>query len=133
MNAAQAAYRGQFVTDAVATASPAKLLTMLYDRLVLDLVRSETAFRDGESEAGSNHLLHAQEIIIELRCSLDVDAWTGGPGLAALYGYLLTELIRANIARDADSVERCRGHVEPLRDAWTEAALRGLPYAAAAS
>ena len=128
-----AAYRGQFVSDTVATASPARLLTMLYDRLVLDLVRAEQGFRDGSRETGSNHLLHAQDIVVELRCSLDVDAWSGGPGLAALYTYLLTELIQANLAADADSVARCRSHIEPLRDAWTEAAMRGLQSAEVAS
>ena len=70
---------------------------------------------------------------MELRCSLDVDAWSGGPGLAALYTYLLTELIQANLAADADSVARCRSHIEPLRDAWTEAAMRGLQTAEVAS
>jgi flagellar protein FliS len=129
---AAAAYHGQFVSDAVATASPARLLTMIYDRLVLDLVRAEQAFGDSDIESGSRHLIHAQEIVIELRCSLDVDAWSGGPGLAALYTYLLTELINANMARDVESIVRCRGHVEPLRDAWTEAALRGLPQAVGA-
>jgi flagellar protein FliS len=126
-----AAYRGQFIADTVATASPARLLTMLYDRLVLDLVRGEERFRDGDREGGSRHLLHAQDIVIELRCSLDVEAWSGGPGLASLYAYLLSELINANLAADADSVARCRAHIEPLRDAWTEAAVRGLPAAEA--
>ena len=58
---------------------------------------------------------------------------SGGPGLAALYTYLLTELIQANLGADPDSIARCRGHIEPLRDAWTEAAMRGLASAEVAS
>lgn len=114
--------RNRYLQDSVSTASPGKLLVMLYDRLVLDLVHGEDALRAGEREAANDKLNHAQEIILELRTTLDVDAWAGAPGLANLYGYLLTELIGANIARDADRVAICRGMIEPLRDAWREAA-----------
>ncbi|GAA2504631.1 flagellar export chaperone FliS [Winogradskya consettensis] len=113
----------RYLQDSINTASPAKLLIMLYDRLVMDLVQGEESLRNGEREVANDKLNHAQEIILELRTTLDVDAWAGAPGLANLYGYLLTELIGANIARDADRVATCRGMIEPLRDAWREAAL----------
>lgn len=114
--------RNRYLTDSVNTASPGKLLVMLYDRLVLDLAQAEEALRTGDRDQASERLTHAQDIILELRTTLDVDAWDGAPGLASLYGFLLTELIQANIKRDADKVSACRGIVEPLRDAWREAA-----------
>ena len=114
--------RNRYLQDSISTASPGKLLIMLYDRLVMDLVHGEEALRTGERELANDKINHAQEIILELRTTLDVDAWAGAPGLANLYGYLLTELIGANIARDADRVATCRGMIEPLRDAWREAA-----------
>ena len=117
------AYRGQFVADSVATASPARLLTMLYDRLVLDLVRAEQAYAAGQDQEGTAQLVHAQDILVELRCSLDVDRWSGGPGLASLYSYLLTQLIEMSASHDVDGVARVRGMVEDLRDAWRHAAL----------
>jgi flagellar protein FliS len=95
---------------------------MLYDRLVTDLFQGEEALRADDRELSAERLTHAQEIILELRTTLDVDAWSGAPGLASLYGFLLTELIQANIKRDADKVASCRALVEPLRDAWREAA-----------
>jgi len=118
--------RDRYLSDSVNTASPAKLLIMLYDRLVLDLAHGEEALRGGEREAAHYRLTHAQEIILELRTSLDVEAWSGAPGLAGLYGFLLTELIGANIGRDADRVAACRAIVEPLRDAWREAATAAV-------
>jgi flagellar protein FliS len=63
---------------------------------------------------------------MELRTTLDVEAWVGAPGLANLYGFLFTELIAANIGRDADRVMACRNLVEPLRDAWREAAASAV-------
>ena len=114
--------RDRYLQDTINTASPAKLLIMLYDRLILDLGHGEEAIRNGDRELGSAKVMHAQEIILELRATLDTDAWAGAAGLASLYGFLLTELIQANVGRDADQVAACRGLVEPLRDAWREAA-----------
>jgi len=65
--------------------------------------------------------MHAQDIVSELRGSLDVTMWEGAAGLAQLYGFLFSRLIRANVRADADLVAECRGLVEPLRDAWREA------------
>ena len=114
--------RERYLQESISTASPGKLLVMLYDRLVLDLAQGEEALRTGDRDMAAERITHAQEIILELRTTLDVDAWEGGPGLAALYGFLLTELIQANIKRNADQVASCRALIEPLRDAWRGAA-----------
>ena len=122
MNSPQSAY----LESSVATASPARLLVMLCDRMVLDLTRGLEAQKTGDTAAAHRELLHAQEIVLELRTSLDMDAWSGAPALANLYGWMLTELIGANIAKDADRVAACRALVEPQRDAWREAAAAAV-------
>ena len=114
--------RDKYVQDAVSTASPATLLIMLYDRLVLDLLRAETALRSGKTDQGNEQLQHAQDIISELANTLDVSAWDGAKQLMAVYTFLLTSLVEANIERDADKVAMCRELVEPLQDAWQQAA-----------
>lgn len=113
---------GRYGGDAVTTASPARLLVMLFDRLVLDLARAEHAIAAGEREAWNTQLQHAQDILAELLSSLDQDAWDGGPGLAGLYTWMIAELTRANIAADAGKVAACREMADQLRDAWTQAA-----------
>lgn len=113
---------GRFRAEAVATASPVTLLTMLYDRLLLDLDRGAAALEAGDRAEANGQLTHAQAIVHELRASLDLEAWSGAPGLASVYGFLLTELVGANIARDAARVRACRDLVAPLREAWHEAA-----------
>jgi flagellar protein FliS len=124
-----ASLRARYLGDRVATASPHQLLVMLYDRLAVDLERAEDALTQGDRETGREQLQHAQEIVLELRASLNVDVWDGGPRLAALYGWLVTELIQANLKGDLRRVRDCRKVVEPLRDAWREAAasLATLP------
>jgi flagellar secretion chaperone FliS len=118
--------RDRYLQDSVNTASPGKLLIMLYDRLVLDLMKGEEALRSQQREQAHEQLTHAQEIVLELRTSLDVDAWSGAPALANLYGWMLTELIGANIGRDAERVAAVRSLVEPLRDTWREAAAAAV-------
>lgn len=114
--------RMRYVTDSVETASPARLLVKLYDRLVLDLQRGEQAIIDGDAVTANDQLLHAQDIITELHATLDVDAWAGGPGLAQIYEFALRELIAANIGREAERVAAVRALFEPLRDSWRQAA-----------
>jgi flagellar protein FliS len=98
---------------------------MLYDRLVLDLNRGEQAQRAGDRGTATSSLGHAQEIVAELLSSLDQSAWDGGPRLAAIYTWLLKELIGAIVTGDAERTAACRACAEPLRDAWAEAATQG--------
>jgi flagellar protein FliS len=115
------ALRGRYVSNSVSTASPARLLTMLYDRLVLDLQQAEKALLT-DAAAARDLVPHAQSIILELRTSLDPVKWSGGPKLSALYQFMFEQLVAANTRRDGSLVTGVRALVEPLRDAWHEAA-----------
>jgi len=114
--------RAQYTADAVLSATPVQLVTMLYDRLMLDLSRAEVAQVAGNWPAASEQLLHAQAIIAELSSSLKIDVWDGGEGLLALYGYTSTALVNANVHRDVALTREVTGLLEPLRQAWHEAA-----------
>ncbi len=118
-NAARAAYVGSSVN----TASPARLLVMLYDRLVLDVQRALDCQRAADHLAASGHLMHAQEIVLELQSSLRLDVWEGAEKLSAIYAWLHGELVRANVSRDVAVTEGCLTTVQPLAEAWREAAL----------
>ena len=117
-----ASLRARYLGDSVATASPQRILVMLYDRLALDLERAQQAAVAGDRQEANEQLQHGQAIVYELLSSLQVDAWEGGPRLAALYNWLLTELVQANLKQDVNRISSCRQVVEPLRDAWRQAA-----------
>ncbi len=85
---AQAA-RLRYLTDKVSTATPAQLIVMLYDRLGVDIERAASAQVEGDLAGVSAALLHAQQIVSELRASLDTSAWSGAENLASLYQYML--------------------------------------------
>jgi flagellar secretion chaperone FliS len=111
-----------YLRETVLSATPAQLVTMLYDRLLLDLARAEAAQIEQNWVAAGKHLLHAQDIVTELASSLDVDAWSGGRDLMALYTYLGRRLIAANVQRDVAITRECSTHLGPLRWAWLAAA-----------
>lgn len=112
-----------YVQASVETASPARLLVMLYDRLSLDCRRALAAQESGDHLAAHPQLLHAQEIIAMLQSSLRPDVWDGGEALKGLYSYLMVELVRANVDHDAARTAHCLDLVDGLAEAWREAAL----------
>ncbi len=114
--------RDRYLGDNVTTASPAKLVTMLYDRLLRDLTQAEAGLASNDLAAVNEQLVHAQEIVWELTAGLDPTKWAGGPALASLYQFLLDELIAANVGKNAELIVACRILVAPLRDAWHQAA-----------
>ena len=127
-----AAQRNQYLADSILSAPPARLLTMLYDRLLLDLGRAETAQQTANWPVASENLLHGQAIIAELISSLKTDAWDGADGLLGLYNYAFTALVNANIQRDPALTREAIELLEPLRQAWHEAAA-AVPAPSAAT
>lgn len=116
-------YAQNYVNQSVATASPERLLIMLLDRLVLDVQRAIQSQEVGDHAEASPQLIHAQEIVLELRSSLKMDVWDGAAQLASIYDWLYSQLIKANISRDVAMTRECLGIIEPLAETWREAAL----------
>lgn len=116
---AQSAYR----ENAVATASPARLLVMLVERLVLDGERALAAQQSGAWAEAHRHLLHAQDIVAELEASLDVDRMLGGRQLASLYQFLRGLLVEANVRRSPERTGEALHLSRQLCDTWREAAM----------
>ncbi|MGZ4437609.1 MAG: flagellar export chaperone FliS [Nocardioidaceae bacterium] len=114
--------RNAYLGQSVGTASPARLLVMLYDRLVLDVSRAIEAQEASDVMTANTNLIHAQEIVLELRTSLKLDAWEGAERLASIYAWLHGELVRANIRKDVAITRDCLAIVEPLAETWREAA-----------
>jgi flagellar protein FliS len=118
--------QARYASDAAATVTPARLLTMLYDRLVQDLSVAEAAMRARDTQAIGKRIGRAQEILLELHATLDLRVWPEGEPLARLYLWIVGELSQARLRHDPQRVADCRELVEPLRDAWHEAANRQL-------
>ena len=75
--------RSKYVSDAVHTMSPGRMIVALYDRVVLDLERAAAGITAKDIYAAHTALIHAQQILGELLNALDVKQWSGGANLAA--------------------------------------------------
>jgi flagellar protein FliS len=117
------AARARYASDNTDTASPARLLTMLYDRLVSDLASAEAAMERGDIAVTGERIGRAQEILLELAASLDIEAWPEGEPLRRLYFWIVSELWTARLRKQPEKVSECRQLIEPLRDAWRAAAI----------
>jgi flagellar protein FliS len=104
-----------------AAVPPARLLVMLYDRLVRDLDDAEVSLTTGDRAGARIALLHAQEIVSELESALDPSVWSAAVELSSIYVYLQGRLVNANIHQDLNAVAECRAAIDPLREAWTQA------------
>jgi flagellar protein FliS len=112
----------RYVQDSIITASPGRLLVMLYDRLALDLARAGDALATGDRQTAHSRLIHAQDIVSALDASLDHTAgWAASQNLAALYTWLSVELVQVNVRGDLVRLQACRDVVEPLRQSWHQA------------
>jgi len=114
--------RAQLNREAILSASPARLLTMLYDRLLVDLNRAEAAQLAADWPVASENLVHAQSIIAELISSLNSELWSGATQLHSLYAFATQLLIDANIKRDPALTRQAITLIEPLRQTSHEAA-----------
>jgi len=105
----------------IETAAPAELVLMLYNR-ALRTMEEATGYLERKDMEGSNRSLQkAQDIVDELRFSLNVSA--GGQlarDLAAVYDYVGSRLLMANIRKDASLVSEAAKVLTEIRDGWAE-------------
>jgi flagellar protein FliS len=114
---AAAAYQDHKIT----TASPTRIVVLIFERLTLDLERAITALDTNQSP--HEHLIHAQELLTALLDALDTNAWEHAPQLASIYLTVHRDLITANIDNNPQLIHSALTIITGLKDAWTQAAL----------
>ena len=112
--------------NSVDTASPARLIVMLYEGVVTALDKAAVALTTPvDVELAHKELTRCQDIVLELMQALNHDAGEMAVRLATIYEYCHHQLVRANAAKDFDHAQPVRDIFADLRDAWTEIADTG--------
>jgi flagellar secretion chaperone FliS len=109
----------------VDTASPGKLILMLFDGALRFLHVAEDGFRETDprvrQETIHNNLIKTQNIIMELQRCLNVrDGGDFAVNMFRLYDFMLTRLIDANTKKDPEGVRVVIRLLGEVRGAWDE-------------
>lgn len=107
-----------YETNNVTTASPRKLLTMLYGGAIRFCRLAEIAIDEKNMEKKNDYLKRAQDILSELSISLNFEAGEMAAQLSSLYAFMTRELIEANLRMDGRRVKQVREMLEELLEAW---------------
>ena len=116
------AYR-KYLAQQVMSASPAKLVAMLYDRAITLLHDAVGAIEADDIERRWRANGKATEVICELWQALDREA--GGEiaeNLNRLYGFMMMHLTMVDAENSAQAAREVIGLLEPLRRSWNELA-----------
>ena len=116
----QAQIYATYKNSTVETASPGKLLLMLYDAAIRDLDIAMQGVAEKDIAGAHKRIIRAQDIITEFMCTLNMDYELSGK-LLLLYEYLHRRLVEANIHKDVEIIAEVRGFLVELRDSWQEA------------
>ncbi len=116
------AYRQVSVETSVGSASPYRLVEMLFDGYMEALAQAKGAMQLKQIEVKGKAIGRAARIVDEgLKAGLNL---TDGGRLAAdlrdLYEYVSMRLVLANVRNDLSILDECVRLIEPLRQAWKD-------------
>ena len=108
----------------IKTASPGKLIILLYDEAIRQLDNGVQVLGSGSKKLDevNNSVLRAQDMITELMVSLDFEkAPEIARNLFNLYMYFNQQLTQGNLKKDIKPLKEVKKMMADLRDAWKQA------------
>ena len=107
------------------TASPGKLILMLYDGALKFIDAAKLGFQEKNTrefnEKINNNIARALEIIAELKACLDLSVPGDFPKtMYSLYEYMEDNLSFANVKKDEAPLNEVRARLLEIRNAWGE-------------
>ena len=116
-------YVNQYQNNQILTATPERILIMLYDGAIRFCRQAIQAMDEGNKQQVSEKISRAMAIICEFSNTLNHEV--GGEiatDLDALYNYMTRELAKANLKNERKPLETVEELLVGLRETWVEAA-----------
>lgn len=107
--------------NSVNTASQEQLLLMLVDGAVKYTKIARLAILEKNIARAHKELVRVQDIFLELMITMDKDSGSYMQDLYEVYEFIKNELIRANIKKDVQIIDKVLPLIEDVRDMWHEA------------
>jgi flagellar protein FliS len=112
---------GNYRTVDIETASQGKLVVMLFNGAIQRAGQARDAIERKNPAEAHKHLVRAQDIISELRSSLDMSYGEVVQAIDRTYEYFLHRLLEANLRKDPAIIDEVIPLIEDMRDTWQEA------------
>lgn len=113
-----AAAKLAYTEAAVLTASPERLVVMLYDGAIRFLRQAAAGLRAGRRDVARDKLRRAQAILDELTRSLDMRQGDLAVNLRSLYGFCSRHMIESTLHADPEGYEKVAELLAGLRESW---------------
>jgi len=113
-------YQAVQADTGVATATPHRLIEMLFEEFLASCSRARGAIRERNVQEKGRAIGRAVRIIEEgLRAGLNMkDGGDLARVLQDLYGYVNVRLTQANLNSDEAAIAECVALIQPIYDAW---------------
>jgi len=105
----------------VETASQGKIIVMLFNGAVQRVEEAKRLIGTNKYQTIHENLIKAQEIVTELRSSLDMQQGEVAKNLDRIYEYILHLLVKGNISKKPEPLDEAIDHLTTMRDTWKEA------------
>ena len=117
----------------VLSASPAQLVVIVYEHLLVNLRRARLLAAEQDGMARSDALERARAALTELLVTLDYDKGGELAGrLGSIYTFVLSELVVLGVKPDAQRMDAIIALIGELHEAFSQAAQSmATPHAAA--
>jgi len=110
-----------YFEQSIFTASPAKLVEMLYAGALSFIEQAKNAIAEKDYITANTKIVRAEDIIVELNISLDLEkGQVIATNLRDLYNYLYKRLLEANSKKDTKILDEVYQFVKELKDIWGE-------------
>jgi flagellar protein FliS len=113
----------RYRTTSIQTASPERLLIMLYDGLIRFIVGAKVSIESNDLTEVHRQLVKAQDIVLELRSTLKME-YAISHNLAALYDFFTRKLVDANVKKSIEPLDEILPIIQELRETWVQAAMK---------
>ena len=101
-----AKYIKQYQTSNITTATPEKLMILLFDGAIQFLQKAKTAIAENDFKARSENIDGARKIIREFMRTIDLENGNDvSKQLFKLYNRMAMNLIKANVQRNSDKID----------------------------
>ncbi|NLV88344.1 MAG: flagellar export chaperone FliS [Tissierellia bacterium] len=105
--------------NTVLTATPEELTLMLYEGAIKFMKIAKYSIENKDLERAHSSLIRAQDIILELNYSLDMN-YEISNDFRSLYDFIHEKLVDANINKEIQPIDEALEIAEEMKETWKE-------------